>query len=792
MEKLDFNKDWYVSKTGRTQQEIKVNLPHDAMLYEKRSESANTGSGGGYFEGGKYLYRKEFFVPEEWREKNLILEFEGVYQKARVLVNQKEAGGHLYGYTNFFVPLNQFLQYGQENEIQVLVDNSACPNSRWYSGSGIYREVHLYIGNDSYILPQGVQITVENADTVTVKTMVHGEGTIQVQILDQGIVVTEGTGEELTLHIPDGKIWSAENPYLYQCNVRLIKNDIVSDEETVAFGLRTIDWNPKGLFINGKETLLRGACVHHDNGILGACCFRDAEYRRVRIMKEAGFNAIRSAHNPMSKAMLDACDELGMYVMDETFDQWLIHKTSYDYAGEDFQKHWKEDTQAMVLKDYNHPSVIMYSIGNEISELGIKEGQQYAREISAYIKKMDSKRAVTSGVSIMLAAMTAKGSGIYKNKEDGRKENKQAGDGFSKAPTSSFYNMLMNKMGMLMDYMASTSAADKATKQAMEILDISGYNYAYSRYKKDGKLHPERVIVGSETLPKMLYKNWQLVKKLPYLTGDFMWTGWDYLGEAGIGVIKYGSFQKEGGLLTLGGAGVIDICGHMRPETGWNRIIWGIQKQPVIAVEPVNHAKEKVSASMWRDTDAVESWSWEGCEGTRAKVWVYANASTVELQLNGRSMGKKKIKEDKCLFNKISYEPGKLEAVAFDEKGKEVSRTSLESAIGKTEISLKPEKTILHANGQDLCFITVQLTGENKIRKCASDQKLYIRVEGAGTLQGFGSARPNMKENYYSGEHTTYYGRLLAVIRAGYEPGIIRAAVAGDNLETKYVEIQVV
>lgn len=295
---------------------------------------------------------------------------------------------------------------------------------------------------------------------------------------------------------------------------RTAENGEMVDEADVWFGFRTLSWSTRGFFVNGKKTLLRGACVHHDNGILGACSFEDAEFRRVRLLKEAGFNAIRSAHNPASKALLDACDRLGLYVMDEFCDNWLVHKNPYDYADQDFRAWWQQDLTAMVIKNYNHPSVVMNSIGNEISELAIPEGQEYCKKLAVLARKLDPDKAVTMGVNLMLCSMSAKGGGIYGNKKNG-KENQNGSQTMDNVPTSAFFNMLMNLAGGMIEKMAAKPAADDATKVSFSYLDIGGYNYAASRYEKDGTLHPDRVIVGSETLPKNLYHNWQLVKNSP-------------------------------------------------------------------------------------------------------------------------------------------------------------------------------------------------------------------------------------------------------------------------------------
>ncbi len=799
MVKQDFNRGWSVYKEGCETNVKEVNLPHDAMIYETRSKEAKTGGASGYFEGGKYIYTKKFTAPSEWEGKTVLVEFEAVYKNASVYLNGELIAQRPYGYSNFYVDLSSGLKIGEENELKVIADNSKCPNSRWYSGSGIYREVQLYVANASHIKPEGVKVTAVDAQTVKVEVETVGGDKIQIDILDgdtkaasASAAVADDGKTEFVLTIADAKLWDAEHPNLYLCKVVLEENGEQVDECSEELGIRTLAWSTNGFFVNGKETLLRGGCIHHDNGILGACNFVDAEERRVRILKEAGFNAIRCSHNPMSKAMLRACDHLGMYVMDESFDQWIIHKNPYDYAKEDFDIWWKEDTKAMISKDYNHPSVVMYSIGNEISELGIPEGQEICKEMSEFVKSLDSTRAVTAGVNLMLATMAAKGNGLYGKDKNG--EDKQTGSqSMDNMPTSTFFNMLMNLAGDMMDKMSTGKKADAATEKAFSCLDISGYNYATSRYEKDGVKYPDRIIVGSETLPKKLYQNWKLVEKLPYLIGDFMWTSWDYLGESGIGTIQYKSFKQPGndGLIVSGGPGIVDICGKQRPEVEWGKIIWGLRDTPAIGVDPVTHSGDKASASMWRDTDAVESWSWAGCEGKKTKVVVYSDAAKVELKVNEKSYGKKNVKECKAFFKGVEYQPGRIEAIAYNASGAEISRSELRTAAGETSLRVTPEKSVLRANGQDLCYLDIELVGKFGIVKASEDRKVTVKVEGAGTLQGFGSARPNMSENFYSDTHTTYYGKALAVVRAGYEAGEITVTVSAEGLKPQTLKVEV-
>ena len=794
MQKTDFNRDWTVQKDGSTEI-LHVNLPDDAMIREERSKENKTASASAYFAGGKYIYTKIFNLSEDETRQTLILEFEAVYQNAIVFLNGRQVAERPYGYTNFFVDITGKVIAGT-NELKVVADNADVPNSRWYSGSGIYREVHLYRSERSYIRPEGLKVQIVDLNTIHIfaDAVMQPNEKIVLEIFSDSGKIASAEGTDVTITIPDAHLWSSEDPYLYTCQATLLQGGTVIDTAKSSFGIRTLSWGKDGFLVNNNPVLFRGACIHHDKGVLGACGFHDAEFRRVRILKEAGFNAIRSSHNPISKAMLDACDKLGMYVIDEAFDMWLIKKNPYDYAGEKFSKWWKDDIAAMISKDYNHPSVVMYSIGNEITELGLATGQEQARIMTEFCHTQDHTRPVTAGINLMLATMAKSKKSIYGTDEDGNVKNSGTG-GMDDAPTSEFFNIMMNKMGGLINKAAKTKKATAIAEIMSDIFDIPGYNYASSRYKIDAKNHPEQATTGSETLPQTLYDNWQLVKSISTMTGDFMWTGYDYLGESGIGTIQYKDKKTkqpaDPGLIISGGAGIIDICGKKRPEVGWSKIIWGLQKTPTIGVDPYTRADYFQSLSMWRITDAVESWSWEGCEGKKASVTVYSDAAKVELFVNGKSAGKKKTKKDIAKFKKIPYEAGKIEAVTYDSSGKETGRTSLISATGKTLIKLTPEATSLCANGQDLCFLNIDLIGENGITKSSVDQNLKIEISGPATLQGYGSARPNIEKSFCSDTFKTFYGKSLAVIRAGYEPGTVTVKVSGKGLDTQKLTLNI-
>ena len=779
-----FNQNWKFRKQGREETQT-VTLPHDAMIHERREPNGAGGSAHGFFPGGIYVYEKNFTAPAEWADKTVFIEFEGVYRNSVVSINGKSVGGRAYGYVPFRICADPRLNYGGENTITVTVDNSQLPNSRWYTGSGIYRPVNLIVGNKTHIEWQGVRVSTISYQPARIKVETESNGgEAVVEILDGDKVVASGRGASLELDIPDAKLWSDETPYLYTCYVTLAEHGQVVDEVTQRFGVRKVEWNSKGLFINGKETLLRGGCYHHDNGILGAATFDKSEERRVRIMKEAGFNALRSSHNPTSRAMLEACDKYGMYLMDETWDMWYSHKNKFDYAS-NFEKDWREDIRSMIERDFNHPSVILYSIGNEVSEPAQEKGVKLAKEMVEYIHSLDRNRAVTGGINLMIISRSAKGKGIYKEdggRDDGGKQNAMGG------MNSTIFNMITSMVGPGMNKGANGKKADVVTSPVLDALDIAGYNYASGRYPLEGKAHPDRVIFGSETFPQDIYKNWQMVKKYPYLVGDFMWTAWDYLGETGIGAWPYTpdgkAFDKPYPWL-LADVGALDLLGNPNGELFLAQAAWGLLKKPAIAVQPVNHHGIKPAKSVWRGTNALPSWSWHGCEGNKAIIEVYADAATVELLLNGKSLGKKKIKDCKAIF-KTKYAPGTLTAVAYDAGGQELSRNELKSASGSIRLVAEPEETAVKAG--NIVYIPISLVGQNGVLERNADCKLTAAVEN-GELLAFGSANPRTEERYDSGNFTTYYGCAMAIVRAG-QAGTVTLSVKNEN-QTAMAAIEV-
>lgn len=825
MKRIDFNQGWLFAKEGEPA--TPVALPHDAMLHETRGPSCANGKNTGYFPGGVYTYMKTFTVPAEWEGKSLHLEFEGVYQNAVVKLNGRELCRRPYGYTNFSAELTGLVHAGDTACIEVTADNSGEPGTRWYSGSGIYRPVWLYVGEHSHIGIDGVQITTVSHDpaVVRVRTLASG-GTAHITISRDGETVASAVGNDVEITIPNAALWSDETPELYDCRVSLTEDGQETDVETVRFGVCHREWSARGLFVNGKETKLRGACIHHDNGVLGACEFPAAALRRVRILKEAGFNAVRSAHNPISRAMLDACDQVGLYVMDELCDMWYEHKNRYDYACH-FEQWHTADLTAMVRKDISHPSVLMYSIGNEVTETAEPWGIELTKEMADLCRRLDASRPVTCGINMALNTMHFAGLGVYQPGPDEpprREQPKnpqamallarmgQAGQGARAAGAkaggnsetaggaaiglgqdagakaggklvgSEMFNEAMKTMKERQRAIVSQPIAEILSEDAYAALDIAGYNYADGRYEKDASQYPDRVSVGTETLPQRIYQNWQLVKKLPYVTGDFMWTGWDYIGEAGVGAFCYdsvGTKDKEYPAL-LAGSGVIDITGNPRPEVWLNKAVFGLPRGPYIGVEPVTHAGEGRLISAWRFSDAVHSWSWAGCEGRPAEVVVYADAAEVELLVNGRSAGRQAVEACQAKFT-AEYQPGKIEAVAYDADGAVCGREELATAGEETRLTVIPSKTVLAADGQDLCYLDILLTDDTGIVKASEDRAVTVSVEGAGSLAGFGSAAPFNEEAYTGTVHRTYYGRVQAVVRAGCQPGEISVSVeAGD------------
>lgn len=757
MKKIDFNHEWICHKEDEKAQ--KVNLPHDAMLLERRNPNNPSTGACACFEGGVYHYLKTFDVPMDWKDKKIQIYFEGSYRNNEVFLNGEKIGECKYGYSSFLVDMSSNLYYGEKNELEVIVDNSKMPNTRWYSGSGIYRPIWLLIGEKEHIEWQGVQIHTVSTQPAVIHVNVEHTGLLaRVQIKKNEKCIVEVESSDCDIEIPNAKLWSEESPELYQCKVTLYDSkEEIKDEVEVDFGIREITYSNQGLFINGKEVLLRGGCVHSDNGILGAKTYREAEWRKVKKLKDFGFNAIRCSHNPCAEEFLKACDYYGMYVIDETWDMWYSRKNICDYAI-DFEENYERDIYAMVKKDYNHPSVLMYSIANEISEPSSEKGIELGKTIVQLFHSVDPQRPVTGGINPMIISQAAKGKGIYKE-EGGRDTEKES----KKATSSMMFNIMTSMVGSSMNKASNSNKVDKLISPIMDTLDIAGYNYASGRYPLEKKCHPERVIYGSETFISDLAKNWKMVQQYPYLIGDFMWTAWDYIGEAGAGAFAYTAdgcgFEKPYPWI-LADMGVLDMLGNPNGEAYHVAAIWNKLKGPKVCVRPLNKDR-KPAKSSWRETDSIPSWSWNGCEGKKACIEVYSSAEYVELICNNKSLGKKKLKECKASF-KAKYVPGTITAIEYDQLGQETGRDTLTSAQGEKQVRIHSEQEEVCA-GQ-VCYFNVEIVGENGVVESNQDQTLQISVRG-GKLLGFGSANPRTEESFVTGEYTTYYGRAQAIVQ---------------------------
>ena len=736
-----FDAGWQFTQNGKT---VTVDLPHDWDIYAgPDAKSGATGTGGGWYPGGKGEYRKMFKTPDG---EVVRLHFEGVYQKAEVFINGQKAGQHAYGYTPFTIDITPYLHQDKPNEVLVKVDNSEQPNCRWYSGSGIYRHVWLITSPALHIAENGVYISTPmvNDDEATVQVEVTVENASDVERSATVMVGAESMpvtvpakGSEtdtLTFNIRNPRLWSPDTPILYEVRAMLKEQGKMVDSQLTRFGVRHIYCDSRyGFQLNYMPLLINGACVHHDDGILGAMAFDAAEIRKVRLMKDAGFNLIRTSHNPPSRAFLDACDSIGILVIDEAFDGWRQAKTPYDYSTL-IDSCYREDIHAMVRRDRNHPSIICWSIGNEVMERKDIRVVTTARKMKDAIKDYCCERPVTEAL-------------------------------------------------------CSWDSDWEIYDPHAEVLDFAGYNYMLHKHASDHERDPLRVILQTESFPRDAWRNWQTVEDYSYVIGDIVWTGLDYLGESGIGRYYYdgdtpGEHYVEGGQPEWHGAycGDVDITGWRKPISHYRELLWNRDTAPVLymAVKEPDGYYGTIRETAWSVWPTWESWTWNGWEGKPVEVEVYTSLPSVRLYLNDRLVGEQQSAECKAVFT-LPYQPGILRAEGVTEEGQPVS-VSLSTAGQPCQIRLTADKSTFLADGQDLIYVTVEILDRNGLVCPDAAIPLTATVKGAGSLLSFASADLKDTSVYTDAHCTTWKGRALLAVRSSAKSGTVSLTVKGDGL----------
>ena len=748
-----FDFGWTFSQNGKS---ITVNLPHDWDIYHAPAADGATKTGGGYFPGGKGTYTKHFATPKGERVK---LHFEGVYQQATILVNGEKAGQHGYGYTPFTIDVTPYLYKDKRmNELQVIVDNSQQPNCRWYSGSGIYRHVWLHTMPALHLSEHGLSVATPEVSAEGARVVVTAElqndaaetrqiddieisfdgGTFtqtatgreaQAQWLRQQGRLEPGTSSTLRTEfaISKPRLWAPATPHLYTATVRLKQQGKVIDQQSVKFGIRTIDFDAlNGFRLNGQPLKINGACVHHDDGVLGAMAFDAAEIRKVRLMKEAGFNLIRTSHNPTTRAFLDACDSLGMLVIDEAYDGWRTGKNAFDYHLL-FDSCYQQDIAAMVMRDRNHPSVICWSIGNEVIERKDIRVITTARNLKKAILQHDATRPVTEALC--------------------------AWD-----PDWDIYD------------------------PHAEVLDVVGYNYLIFKHKEDHARDPQRVIWQTESYPRDAFSNWQCVQQHPYIVGDIVWTGLDYLGESGIGRYFYEgetegeSWQAQQFPWHGAYCGDVDITGWRKPISHYRDMLWNDIQKPFLAVKEPDGYFGRVKLTKWSVWPTWESWTWPGWEGKPIEVEVYTKQPQVQLFLDDKLIATQQVSEQtgfKATF-KMDYQPGRLKAVTA------AGTAELATAGKAAALRLTPDRRAISGNGQDLAYVTLEVVdGQGRV---VPDAAIDCEVTVSGTATLLAAATANLKdlEPKTSARVKTWKGRALIVVRAGQKRGTATVSIKSE------------
>jgi beta-galactosidase len=739
----------------------KINLPHDWSIEDLSGTNspfdakAVSGESSGYTVGGTGWYRKTFDVPGNEKGKRFIISFDGVYCNAEVYLNGKLLGRHPHGYTPFNIDLTANLNFGGSNVIAVKVNNEG-KNSRWYSGSGIYRHVWLHKVQPVCVEQYGNFITTKeiNSNTATINvetTIINTTGAskdvkLVVLIRDaSGVQVgqnelyskidagkTADFSNDLIIRSP--KLWSVDNPNLYLSVIEVYVDGKLTDRTETQFGIRTLSFDAaQGFLLNGKNLKLKGGCVHHDNGPLGAKAFDRAEERRVEILKASGFNAIRSSHNPPSSAFLEACDRLGMLVINEAFDMWETNKTPMDYHLS-FNDWWQKDLDAMVLRDRNHPSVIMWSIGNEIPDMDKPKVVAIAERLASRVRVLDNTRPVTAAVH-------------------------------------QFNNI----------------------DPFMETLDVVGYNYANQKYKADHELMPNRVMVGAESFPLFAFNVWSDVLDNPFVIGDFVWTAFDYIGEASIGWRGFPYYNTYPWKVAY--CGDIDICGWKRPQSFYRDVLWSSNQLSVFVKAPkptFEYNPKKADWSNWNWHDVVADWNWPGYEGKPMGVEVYSSCEEVELFLNDVSLGKKPTNKTNQFIASwdVPYNSGTLKAIGYV-GNKAVKVAELKTAGNVSSINLQADRSVLNTSGQDLSYITVQLVDLHNNIHPKAENNIRFEIEGPGEIIAVGNGNPLSDDSFIQPQRNAWQGKCLVIVKASKAEGEIKLTAKSEGLNDKSIIISV-
>lgn len=775
MKKVCISKDWLFSSPEK-QSMVKLDLPHDYSISLPRNPNSAGGAANGFFEGKQGKYVKYI---EMGNDEHVILDIDGAYMCSRVFFNDNHVAFHPYGYTPFLVDLTPKMRKNRPNKIEITTQNLQ-PSTRWYSGSGLYRDVFLWTGGKVRIEPWNAFVKTLSADEnealvsasfvitsdleceIILKTSVSDMKDKAVAAESNKISVKKGENTlDITYRIDKPTLWSAESPYLYNLNAEILYLNEIEDTYSLNFGVRTLSADAEnGLLINGKQVKLRGGCIHHDHGVLGAAAFPAAEFRKLSKLKEAGYNAIRTAHYPPSLALLEICDKIGLYVMDEAFDMWNEQNNSFDYSMW-FADWWQRDIESMVLRDRNHPCVISYSIGNEIWERnGMSDGAEWSEKLSEEIRKYDDTKLVTSAICGMWRGPDENAPAEYK--EDFMRGYPDVGGG------------------------AIESSWDKLTEDYMKPLDIVGYNYLYGRYEHDHKNYPRRVMWGSETHVLNFYHSWQSVMRNNYVLGDFTWTAYDNLGEAGTGRFAWARNGVIKGISLAGYPwrccyqGDFDICGYRRPQSYFREAIWKENCEPRIFTTHPEHYGEDFSGTGWHWYDVHESWTFEDKYiGKPVKVEVYTDADEVRFILNGKEVGASN-PSDGIAYMDIPYEKGELVAVSY-KNGKEIKKSSLHTVGAKSKLKIVPEKTELAADNRDLCYFDLYICDENGDRVPYAKDELVCICSG-GELMGIFSEDPANEDCYTTEKCHAFDGKAVAIVRASV-PGNVTLTIGAKALK---------